>query len=70
MVTLNDNQIKIKSKNEKIKNDINHYIDEEINVFSYDLALKYDRRSIFEYFKKVSNIKSFLIECILYIRFF
>ena len=50
MKTLNESQIKIKSKITNDKNDNNNYTDEEINGFSYDLAIKYDLRTYFQYY--------------------
>ena len=60
MKTINDSRIKIDSKNiennqYKFEN-ISKYIDEEINGFSYNLAIQYDKRNYCEYY--VSLIKT------------
>ena len=46
MQTLNNSRIKIN----KSKEYINKYIDDEINGFSFDLALQYDKRTYFQYY--------------------
>ena len=57
--TLNEDKIKIKSQittNKNDNNNNNNYIDEEINGFSYYLAIKYDLRTYFQYY--ISLIKT------------
>ena len=62
MKTSNGSQIKIKSKITNNKNDNNNnYIDEEINGFSYDLAIKYDLRTYFQYYLSLIKTQHNLI---------
>ena len=53
---LNDNKIKIDLKNKTKEENINNYIYEEINGFSYILAIQYDKRTYFQYY--ISLIKT------------
>ena len=64
--TLNDSRLKINSnnnKNNKIKKeDINKYIiDEEINEFSYNLAIIYDKRNYCQYYASLIKTQHNLI---------
>ena len=61
MKTMNDSRIKIKSKVKKNKNDNNNYIDEEINGFSYDMAIKYDKRTYCQYYLSLLKTQHNLI---------
>ena len=59
---LNDSKIKINSKFGKVKKEIsNEFTDEEINGFSYDLALKYDNRNYFQYYSSLIKTQHNLI---------
>ena len=61
MKTMNYSQIKIKSKVKKNKNDNNNYIVEEINGFSYDMAIKYDKRTYCQYYLSLLKTQHNLI---------
>ena len=60
MKTMNDSRIKI-LKVKKIKNDNNNYIDEEINDFSYNFAIKFDKRTYFQYYTSLIKTRHNLI---------
>ena len=61
MKTMNYSQIKIKSKVKKNKNDNNNFIDEEINGFSYEMAIKYDKRTYCQYYLSLLKTQHNLI---------
>ena len=48
-----------KEKTDKIKSE--NYVDYEINSFDYKLALKYDKRTYFQYYMSLLRIKHFII---------
>jgi len=61
-ITLNNSKLKSDSKiikNNKEKN--NKYIDEEINGFSYEFALNYDKRTYCEYYSSLIKTQHNLI---------
>ena len=65
------NKLKIKHKKNLNKNGIkinqnNIYIDEEINEFPYDLALKYDKRNYFQYYASLIKTQHNLIYAFFY----
>ena len=60
--TLSDSQFKINSKFDNVKKENNNeFIDEEINGFSYDFALKYDKRNYFQYYTSLIKTQHNLI---------
>ena len=60
--TLSDSQLKINSKFDNFKKGNNNdFIDEEINEFSYDLAIKYDKRNYFQYYASLIKTQHNLI---------
>ena len=66
MVNNKENKLNSKykiKKNNKIdkKENIKNYIDEEINGFSYDLAIKYDKRSYCQYYTSLLKTQHNLI---------
>ena len=69
---LNDIKIKLNSDIEKCYNDISNdnkrniknYIDEEINGFSYNKAIKYDKRTYFQYYESLLRTQHNLISAL------
>ena len=61
IIELNNNKNIEINKENKIKNkknkDFENFIDYEINTFSYDKALKYDKRSFYQYYKSLIKAK-------------
>ena len=49
--------LKTKTKIEKINKDIIKYVDEELNSLSYILALQYDKRTYFQYYRSLLKTK-------------
>ena len=56
---MNESEIKINSKNNKIYK--NKYIDEEINDFTYYLAIQYDKRTYCQYYESLIKTQHSLI---------
>ena len=60
--TLSDSRFKIITKFDKVKKgNSKEFIDEEINGFSYDLAIKYDKRNYFQYYASLIKTQHNLI---------
>ena len=61
---LNKNEIKLENKNKKIDKIFSNYqifTDYEINIMPYEDALKYDKRTYFEYYFSLLRIKHLLL---------